>query len=621
MQAHEKSFSFIKSECFYEVPFFQRNYVWTYDNWEELIQNLIDPSRCSFLGSIILKQKSTNSGETARFTIIDGQQRLTTLSILLRACFDTLMLNPEAYSSEALARLKASLDTQLFVILNAFEDEKAVKIQHSHIDRPSFEAVITGVYSGKEMLSKIILKEERDEDPKNLKECQDKILLCYKYFRKYLCKKCSTKDVQNLWNVLTKEDIKFLVNIDLQNDENEQAIFDAVNSSGVRLTCSDTIKNALFQKYIDLLKKNMPQKNAEDKAVKLYKDTWEQIFLASSEDAYYWSMQHQSGRLYRENIEILLHCVAVIEGFYNPAETKLADLAQCYKNRIDKMNESELKDFIGKISEFAALYKEYIISIDSTNLYSYDDYFTRLVHVCDILEVSTFHPYLLSLLYSNKKSHNEEKFKKSCLEIERYIILHAICNATTKNYNKECVQLLKGESVATLLRNCLDINEFNFNYGLKHLYSNKLAGLLLFWVELQRRYTENVDIKELKYTYTLEHIMPQKWEQFWSVTVLPVIGEDGNKLDDEEKAKVIRGNAVYSIGNMTLLNSKLNTSLRNYTFNIKVSGDGKKKGMNKLADCLITRDIINKKSWSEKEIYLREAELKNRIKLLWEISF
>jgi len=332
-------------------------------------------------------------------------------------------------------------------------------------------------------------------------------------------------------------------------------------------------------------------------------------------------MQHQSGRLYRENIEILLHCVAVIEGFYDPAEKKLSDLAQCYKDQIDKLNETELKDFIEKISEFAVLYKDHIISIESTNLYSYDDYFTRLVHVCDVLEISTFHPYLLSLLYSNKKSSNEDEFRKSCLEIERYIILHAICNATTKNYNKECIQLLKGERVQTLLNNCLDINENNFNWGLKHLYSNKLATLLLFWVELQRRYIENVDIKELKYTYTLEHIMPQKWEQFWSVSAIPVTGEDGNKLNDEERAKAIRGNAIYSIGNMTLLNSKLNTSLRNYAFDIKISGDGKKKGMNRLADCLITRDIINKKSWNENEICLREDQLKNRIKSLWDISF
>lgn len=620
MQAHEKSFSFIKNECFYEVPFFQRNYVWYYDNWEELIQSLINPSKCSFLGSIILKQKSTGSGETSRFTIIDGQQRLTTLSILLRACYDTLMLKPEIYSDESRARLKATLDSQLFVILDAFEDEKAVKIQHSHIDRPSFEAVINGLYKDAAMLDKIVLKEEKDADPKNLTECQDKILLCYKYFRKYLKEKCEVKEVQNLWNVLTKEDIKFLVNIDLQNDENEQAIFDAVNSSGVRLTCSDTIKNALFQKYIDLLKKSTTAKNAEDAAVKLYKEKWEQVFLASSEDANYWATPHQSGRLYRENIEILLHCVAVIEGFFNPAETKMSDLAQCYKDYINKMNETELKDFIGKISEFANLYKEYIIGTESINFYSFEDYFTRLVHVCDVLEVSTFHPYLLYLLYDNKKSPDEVKFKNRCLEIERYIILHAICNATTKNYNKECIQLLKGESVQTLLTNCSDINNTNFVWGLTHLYSNKLAALLLFWVELRKRFVENVDIKELRYPYTLEHIMPQKWEQYWSVTAIPVIDENGNEVNDEENAKNIRGAAVYSIGNMTLLNSKLNTSLRNYTFNIKKSGDGKKKGMDKLADCIITREVISNNTWSEVEIRQREKQLISDIKSLWDIS-
>lgn len=49
MQAHEEAFSFIKKEYFYDVPFFQRNYVWSYENWDELLTSLLDQNKRSFL--------------------------------------------------------------------------------------------------------------------------------------------------------------------------------------------------------------------------------------------------------------------------------------------------------------------------------------------------------------------------------------------------------------------------------------------------------------------------------------------------------------------------------------------------------------------------------------------
>ena len=143
MQAHERAFSFIKGDCFYEVPFFQRGYVWSSENWEELIENLLDVSKSAFLGSIILKQKRTPSGEPTRFMIIDGQQRLTTLSILLRAVYDSLMKTPNDYSQEVRSQLESALNAQLFVIRNSFTGRKEVKIRHSHVDKKSYEKVFT----------------------------------------------------------------------------------------------------------------------------------------------------------------------------------------------------------------------------------------------------------------------------------------------------------------------------------------------------------------------------------------------------------------------------------------------------------------------------------------------
>ena len=620
MQAHEEAFSFIKKECYYEVPFFQRNYVWTYENWEELLNSLMDTDKCSFLGSLILKQIPTKSGQVGRFSIIDGQQRLTTLSILMRACYDTLNEYKGVYPAKAIEELTNALRLQLFVVADTFSGTSEVKIKHSHIDKPYFESIINGEYSTQEKLNQIIIKEEVSEKDNLFESKSNRILLCYKYFRVQLSKH-ERKEIEALWLTLTKDEIKFLVNIDLLPNENEQAIFDAVNSSGVRLTSSDTIKNALFQKYIEILKIKETAEKAEQNAISLYNEYWKKAFLSDVEDAQYWGTQHQSGRLFRDNIEILLHCIAVIEGFFDPQENKMADLAICYKKFISKMSADELKSFIVRIKDYADLYKEKIVLNEISVLYSYDDYFLRLIHILDTLEISTFHPYLLSLLYKNKKSPNDKEFRDKCAELERYIILHAVCRATTKNYNKECIQLINGESLNEMLKNCEDITEERFLTGLQNMDGNKLATLILFWVELYLRSTQNVDIKELKYTFTLEHIMPQKWREHWSVTTNPVFDEDGLEIKDIEKAENQRAIAVYKIGNMTLLNSKLNTSLRNYSFKRKIDGEGRKRGMKALGDCLLTKEVTSLSAWNEGTISERTHRIIEYIKNIWDIVF
>lgn len=93
MEAHEAAFAFMNGAIRVEIPFFQRGYVWNKDNWRDLIEDLLDDKSSHFLGSIILKYKKTASGEIPRWSLIDGQQRLTTLSVLLRACYDNLPLD------------------------------------------------------------------------------------------------------------------------------------------------------------------------------------------------------------------------------------------------------------------------------------------------------------------------------------------------------------------------------------------------------------------------------------------------------------------------------------------------------------------------------------------------
>jgi hypothetical protein len=151
---------------------------------------------------------------------------------------------------------------------------------------------------------------------------------------------------------------------------------------------------------------------------------------------------------------------------------------------------------------------------------------------------------------------------------------------------------------------------------------NKNATLLLFWIELYRRANDSKQsVKELKYNYSLEHILPQKWEEYWSD--VPVVDSSSNIIDDTELAKSERYSMIYSIGNMTLLNSSLNTSLRNYEFSRKIEGEGRKKGIRHYADLGITRfDILDvydsgDQVWNEAKISKRTANLANSILTIW----
>lgn len=598
MKAHESHFAFLASTpAYYDVPFFQRRYVWDEQNWEDLLNSLLATRNGTFLGSIILKQETTCADEASRYMIIDGQQRLTTLSILFKVCYDILISNdtPKKLGGETKLTYKNNYNSTCFVPKEKevekdgeiiTETEYDIKINHSRLDKSEYDSVMRGNLSG-----------------------NGKITRAYRYFKDQLLQR---KDrIIELWDKLRKPEYKLLVNISLSSEDNEQVIFDAINSSGVRLTCADTIKNALFQRMIDVTSNT-------DEVYQLYQEKWESVFLNES-NIDFWNKEILSGRIKRDNIEVLLHCIAVVKGLFNPEEERLINLSDCYKKHINKQCEHAiLRHFIEEIHDFAILYMEKM-QIKKTTQFDYCNQLKRLLCVCENLQVSTFNPYILYLI--KRQDINEDEKNTKYFELSRYIILHAICGATTKNYNKECIQFINGSATPNeMLVNDADISR---NKSLNTLTNikNDLAKLLIFWCELYRRHSSRVGIKELKYNYELEHIMPQSWEENWSVTDVPVKDENNNEIQDLEEATRKRSVSIYKIGNMTLLNSSLNKQLRNSSFLDKLNGQGRKKGIKDLADCLLTRDLVSFSSWDESNISQRTNELINLISIVWDIHW
>ena len=193
-----------------EIPFFQRSYVWKKEQWERFLEDMevvTEENKPYFLGSLILKQQETRADESVgdRRTVIDGQQRLTTLNIFFKVL--SLKTGKNYF--------------QKFQLENPENNEKTLALRHNHNDKASFERVL-----GFEKL-------EEDKIQEN------NILGVYNFFQNEI--KLDKLNPQKILNNV------MFVGIDLGVEEDEQQIFDTINSLGVGLSTAELLKNYFFE--------------------------------------------------------------------------------------------------------------------------------------------------------------------------------------------------------------------------------------------------------------------------------------------------------------------------------------------------------------------------------------
>ncbi|TKX29837.1 hypothetical protein CQA38_03470 [Campylobacter sp. MIT 12-5580] len=568
MKANESNFGFMQNEELIIIPFFQRAYVWKEEQWEQFFDDLLESFKRQkehFLGSIILKQLTTNAGEGSKRSLIDGQQRLTSFSILVKALYDKLDDGDKADYANYLYRRPTK--------------DKNAKIEHSKIDKISFDRILKATNFNS------IEKNEKS-----------RLHACYQYF---------TIRVEGL-----EESRKFLdyilnsqlwVVINLEKDEDEQQIFDSINSTGVKLTASDIIKNALFDKAIAL------ETNYEE----LYKEYWEDIFEVEN-TIDFWQEELSTGRVKRTRSEIFLHAFAVIEGFFD-ADSSLEYLSNLYKEQIKNFNKDSLKKFLQKLKEYALIYQDFP-KIDKNMTLNFKNPELKLFHILKITETNTIAPLLLKLKAILKDKENLHLCFKL---LECFILYRWLCASTTKGYNKIFAKLAqiinKNNAYDSILNNLKDeipkqdkVKEslISKDFNIK----NGKATLVLFWIELYRRFKNKnkQDIIELCYEYTLEHLMPQKWQNNWE-----------NIGQNEEYARSL----IYQIGNMTLLTRSLNSTIKNSSWKIKLNGNGKEdKYIKSCADLLITKELLDIEQWNEEEISKRTERLIKEFFEIWNIE-
>ena len=574
-----------------EVPFFQRPYVWEEEDWQELLNSIENSPNNSmpFLGSVILQKDLPNK----KYIIIDGQQRFTTLSVLIKAYLDAF----DQHDPFTKAKY------QMIIYDDSIHNSKPVffnRLTPSNIDKNSFELVMDQYFD----ITKPYTENGR-------------IVQAYKKFYYYFKANDVSKNREIGDKILTNN--KFFITIIINENEDEQKIFDSVNSLGRDLTNTDIIKNFLFQKMKSLT-------NTDPKSTEVINDIhrkyWENKFY-SDERRPFWDREKILGRIKTNYLESYLKDFGTIKKIYIPSETGGIDgLSKAFKQYISSINNFDaLKKFVIELSEYSDTFYEYTYEYENLAFFRIDDVINTTLLILDKTETTTFNPYVMKLLKTKPSNYLDQ-----LLSLQKFLIQRLVYKAKTKNYNKVCENLLDDGRDNIKYLNEYNINEAmglnEFPVGLKRI-NNKPATLILFLIELiKRRGEENKYSDSLGYNKSLEHIMPKDWTKNWSK--VSCYTEEYIKsnpfqpknilVTDLNQVAEVRKNSINSLGNMTLLMGSLNSSLSNDTFKNKIDGNKNKSGIRKYGSSLsITQDIIDyadkNEVWNEVSITLRNIEL------------
>lgn len=225
-------FDFLGSgKTIFEIPVFQRNYEWDKDQCEQLFKDLIvawQTNTDHFIGAIVYVTETGNKMSHI-YRIIDGQQRLTSLTLLLKALADVDEQDRDEIEEEYLTN-------------KYLDDNNHLKLKPVEHDYEAFSSVMNNMV-GFDQASKVIDN--------------------YNYFRKLI--KDSEINSAELYEAMNHFNMVYIELSSDANEENPQVIFESLNSTGVSLSSSDLVRNFLLMKLDS-------QKQAE-----LYKKYWVKI--------------------------------------------------------------------------------------------------------------------------------------------------------------------------------------------------------------------------------------------------------------------------------------------------------------------------------------------------------
>lgn len=576
------------------VPLYQRPYVWQQGTqWEPLWDDIrsvaerlaVNPNtRSHFIGAIVLEYVPQHAGALEIRLVIDGQQRLTTIQLLLEAFYDycgTIGADQHHRAIERLVRNDDPMST------NPIE---RYKVWPTNVDRQHFERVM-------EARSPNELK-QMYEQPVKIQRLGQPILDGYLFFYESISAWAEEipeqRDSRLTMLIQTIRDHVGLVVIDVGKEDDAQVIFETLNARGTPLLPSDLVKNHLFH-HAELEGENLDL---------LYKQYWQPF----EEGKNYWREEIGRGHAKRARIDIFLQnylCLRIRD------EVPVAHLYATFRETSAKPEGGNAKNHLQQLRRYADIFQGFDKFEEKSRQATF---FNRL----EAMELGTTYPYLMELFATHGAKTPEVVEVLGILE--SFLVRRLVCQLTTRSYGRffiELISTLDGpvESLPSRVRNALlqssgesarwpDDDEFRSAWLGAPLYRTILRSRLRMVLEaldqeLETGYGEKYSLKE---KLTIEHLLPQEWKPEWP---LP----EGASAD----MVATRDLMLHTIGNLTLLSKKLNPSISNGSWDKKVVEIKKHSKLN------LNSEIWNQwpDKWDEARVRERGESLFNLAIRIW----
>ena len=542
------------------VPIFQRNYSWQKSQYEQLWFDILRASKFKekqnhFIGSIVYIDMGTPAGRPQQLLLIDGQQRLTTISILLCAIKDYVQ--------------KFNLETNL---INLAKIKNQFLYNSDEIDEDRYKLLLN--VQDKETYIKLI-----DNTIFTVNKPATNIIKCYEFFYERI--EDFIKQYGQIDEIYAGIFKLSLVSISLDKDsDNPQMIFESMNSTGKDLSQTDLLRNYLL---MDL---------TPEKQTRLYKTYWKPMEELFGED------------IYKNDVN-------KFDYFIRDFLTLKSDTGHICK--INNVYENFKRYYLDNNCEkFAVLkdlftYAKYYACIDL--LQENDDELKLYWQEFKKLDSHVVYPFLLKLYddYSRQILIKED-FKKILQVVISYLWRRAICEIPTNSLSKTFATLYqavdKDDYVNSIIKAFVfksSYKRFSSDYEVreklqtKDIYHFRLRKYLLEALE-NYYHKEPIDLNTAN--YTIEHIMPQNIEH--NLSWQQMLGENWQE---------VHSLYLHTLGNLTI--TGYNAEMSNKSFVEKVNGEsGFKHSHLKLNESIAQSDVWNKKAIQRRTNILTDIILK-----------